>query len=85
MDWKSQVNIDHNWIEKIIIHLGMTELNNDTKQFCRLWLTVGWLLRENTNLSTNTNLFFFFDNFYEEENKRGKKKRYLEDVYIMLD
>ena len=86
MDWKSQVNIDHNWMEKIVIHLGRRELNNDTKPLCRLLLTVGWLLRGDTNLSTNTNLFFFHDNLYEEENKWGKKrKRYVENVYIMLD
>ena len=35
------MNIDDNWMEKIVIHLGMTELNNDTKPLCRLFLIVG--------------------------------------------
>ena len=85
MDWKRQVSIDYNWIEKIVIHLGMTQLTNDIKQLSRLLLIVGWLLREVTNVNTYTNLFFSLHNFYQEENKRGKNGRYVEDVYIMLD
>ena len=36
MDWKWQVSIDHNWMEKIVNDLGITELNHGAIPLSRL-------------------------------------------------
>ena len=38
MDWKWQVSIDHDWMDKVVIRLGMTKLNKGTKPLSHLLL-----------------------------------------------